>query len=179
MGFVGASVAVFRSVIITSAILGCYVFFAYITCLLVAWSVYGHFLPRWARLSGKIVILTIIGGGLALSLFEYFVEKRSDLAIVFFSLAYWVIALCFFAAGMTRLLSAGAFSNASGFGLLHVRLVANPFLFHLLIIYTPFFCRKRALSHLEAAAQSCRPPALHQLQLRLQRRLWLCPLPLL
>lgn len=116
VGFVAASVGVFESVIITSSILGAYIGLAYVVFLVITWAVHGYYLPIWARRSGYVVAAVVVAGGLILSLYEYFAEKRSDLAIIFFSLAYWVITISLFAAGVTRLATVGAFSSAADIG---------------------------------------------------------------
>lgn len=104
-------------IITTSAILGCYLGLVFLVALLVTWAAHGYYLPFWARCSGYAFAALVIAGGLALSLFEYFHALRSDRAIIFFSLAYWVITFCVLATGITRLYSAGAFATAIGFGL--------------------------------------------------------------
>ena len=131
VGFVAASVGVFQSVIITSAILGAYIGLAYAVFLSITWAINGYFLPLWARRSGYVVAAAVVAGGLILSLYEYFAEKRSDLAIIFFSLAYWVIAISLFGAGVTRLAAVGAFSSGADVGSgenLQVSAAASPFL---------------------------------------------------
>lgn len=116
VGFIAASVAVFGSVVITSAIFGSYMGIVYVAFMLVTWASHGYYLPLWARRSGYAVAGIVVAGGLILSLFEYFVVGRSDLAIIFFSLAYWVIAVALLGTGFSYLVSQGAFNSGAGFG---------------------------------------------------------------
>ena len=116
VGFIAASVAVFGSVVVTSAIFGSYMGIVYVAFMLVTWASHGYYLPLWARRSGYAVAGIVVAGGLILSLFEYFVLGRSDLAIIFFSLAYWVIAVALLGTGYSYLVSQGAFNSGAGFG---------------------------------------------------------------
>ena len=115
LGFIVASVIIFSSVAVTSALLGSYLLVMFVVFLFIVWAVNGYYLPRWTRRLVLGVAAIIVSGGLALSLYEYFANRRSDLAIIFFSLAYWVVTLSIFASGLTRLVAFGGFHAAADF----------------------------------------------------------------
>ena len=93
VGVLVAAIGFYSSAIVTSAVLGSYVGIMCVIFMFVVWAANGFYFPLWAQRVMQGFAAIVVAGGLALSLYQYYINNRADLSIIFFSLAYWVIVI--------------------------------------------------------------------------------------